>query len=98
MCAKFQLSSLIFSFISCQQLLSAVDSCSAVENYFWHLDSHIGPKVGFFAKFQLDWLTGSRATECDGQLGGQTTGQTPGEYSANSGPARLVPGPELSKF
>ena len=37
MCAKFQLSRLIFIFISCQQLLSAMDSCSAVENYFQQL-------------------------------------------------------------
>ena len=67
MCAKFQLSMLIFIFISCQQLLSAVDSFSAVENYFSVLDSHIGPKVGSCAKFQLDWVIGSRARECDGQ-------------------------------
>ena len=65
MCAKFQLSRLIFIFISCQQLLSAVDSWSAVENYFWLLDSHIGPKVGLCAKFQFDWLIGGLARECD---------------------------------
>ena len=27
-----------------------------------------------------------------------TDAQTPGEYNANSGPARLVPGPELSNL
>ena len=76
--AKFELSRLILIFISCQQLLSAVDRWLAVENYFWELDSHIGPKTGFCAKFRIDWLIGSRARECD------TNRQTPSEDRANA--------------
>ena len=69
MCAKFQLSRLIFIFIICQQLLSAVDSCSAVKIVLWYFDSHIGPKV-FFPNFCLiGWLESVTAT-------GHTTNQT----------------------
>ena len=55
-------------------------------------DFHIPPKANTCAKFELCRLLGGLARECDGR----TDGRTPGEYSANSGPARLVPGPELS--
>ena len=56
------------------------------------MDSHIGPKVGLCAEFQLDWFIGGCARECDGQ----PDGQTPGENSANYSPAQLVLGSELS--
>ena len=62
-CVKFQLSRLIFIFISCQQLLSAVNSWSAIQNDFLELDSHIGPRTGFRAEFNIDWLIGSRTRE-----------------------------------
>ena len=55
------------------------------------LGSYIGPKVGLCAKFQLDWLIGDCARECDGQT-------PPCENRANSGTASLVPGPELSNL
>ena len=43
-------------------------------------------------------MLGGPARECDAQQ--TTNGQhpMPGEYRANSGPARLVPGPELSNL
>ena len=59
------------------------------------MDSHIGPKVGLCAKFPLDWLIGGHARECD------ITGwpwTPPCENRANSGPASLVPVPELSNY
>ena len=59
------------------------------------MNFHIGPKVGLCDKFQLDWFAGGLARECDAN---RMDGQTPGENSANSGPAGLVPGPELSNI
>ena len=60
------------------------------------MDSHIGPQVGSCAKFQLDWLIGGQARECDAGCCRQT--MPPFENSANSGPASLVPVPELSNL
>ena len=64
-CAKFQLSRLIFIFISCQQLLTAFDS-------WWQLSQkkikwvfHLPPKADTCAKFQLSRLLGGLARECD---------------------------------
>ena len=55
-CAKFQLSMLIFIFISCQQLLTAVDSWWQLsQNFFWW-DLHLPPKADTCAKFQLSRL------------------------------------------
>ena len=67
MCAKCQRCRLIFIFISCEQLLSAVVDCSAVEIFWGELDSHIGPKVGLWSESQLDWLIGGSAGECNGR-------------------------------
>jgi len=63
-CAEFQLSTLIFIFISCPQLLTAVDSWWQLSQFFlWHL--HIPPKADTCANFQLSWLLGGLARECD---------------------------------
>ena len=50
MCANFQLPKLIFVVTSCQQLLTADDSCYKKIK----CDSYLGLKVGYCAKFQLD--------------------------------------------
>ena len=60
----------------------AVDNWPAVQNYFWELDSHIGPKTRFYAEFHIDWLIGSRARECDARQT-DTNCQTPSEDRSN---------------
>ena len=64
-CAKFQLSSFIFIFISCQQLLSAVDGWWQLlqKKIYWNF--HRPPKADACAKFQLCRLLGGLAGECD---------------------------------
>ena len=61
---------------------------------------HLLPKCDVCAKFELCRLLGGPARECDAtphrQTEARTDRRTPGEYSANSGPAGLMPGPELS--
>ena len=54
-CAKFQLSSLIFIFISCQQLLQ--------KKIKWNF--HLLPKCDVCAKVELCRLPGDPARECD---------------------------------
>ena len=53
---------------------------------------HLLTKCDVCAKFELCRLLGGPARESDAR----TDAQTPGEYIANSGPAGLVPVPELS--
>ena len=73
--------------ISCQQLLKAIE------------DFHLPPYADTVAKFQLSRLLGGPARECDAaQTDRKTDRRTPDENSANSGPAWLVPGPELTNF
>ena len=55
-CAKFQLSGLIFIFISCQQLLSTVDSCWQLIWKKLDLYFYVYTKVGTCAEFQLSSL------------------------------------------
>ena len=75
-CAKFQLSRLIFIFISCQQLLTAVDSWWQLsQNFFWW-DLHLPPKADTCAKFQLSRLLGGSARECDRRTDTRTDVQT----------------------
>ena len=35
------------------------------------MDSHISPKVGLCAEFQLDWFIGGCARECDNRTDGK---------------------------
>ena len=55
-CAKFQLSRLIFIFISCQQLLTAFDSWWQLSHKKFKWDFHLPPKAKTCAKFQLSRL------------------------------------------
>ena len=60
-------------------------------------DFYLLPKYDVCAKFELYWLLGSTAREYEAKR--QTPDrQTLGENNANFGPARLVPGPELSNM
>ena len=73
---------------------------AVTKNIEW--DFHLLSKVDTCGKFQLSRLLWDPARECDvhtyRQTDRQMYAQTPGENSANSGPAGLVPGPELSKI
>ena len=83
---------------SCYQLLTADDSCYEKNlNGIFIYPLKLIPvpslsSVGCLGAW-LESVTPNRPTDQ------QTNAQCPtqGEYSANSGPARLVPGPELSK-
>ena len=60
-------------------------------------DFHLPPKADTCAKFQLSRLPGVQLESVtDRRTDRQTHAQMPGENSANSGPARLVP--ELSNY
>ena len=93
--ADFHFHQLLTAVISCWQLMTAVTK--KIKWYFYLL-----PKCDVSAKFELWSLLGGPARECDihthAQTDAQTDIQTPGEYWANSGPASLVPGPELSNY
>ena len=65
MFAKFQLYRLIFIFISCQQLLTAVTI--KVE---WNF--HLPPKAETHTKFQFSKMLGGLARECDAQTDAHT--------------------------
>ena len=68
MYAKFQLSRLIFifiSFYSCYQLLTADDTCFEKKNK-WNF--HLLPKCDIYSKFELCRLLGGRAGECYAKL------------------------------
>ena len=84
---------------SCYQLLTAGDSCYK-KKFKW--DFHLLPKAKTCTKFQLSRLLGGLAREYDGRTYARTYARThvrtPGENSANSGPAGLVPRPEFSKY
>ena len=62
-----------FSSLGWFSFSSAVNSCYQMLTFFWELDSHIGPKVGLSAKFQLGWLIWGPATKCDVQTTRRTT-------------------------
>ena len=87
-----------FSFLSavnsCWQLLTADDSCHKKSlNGIFIYPLKLIPVPNFSSPgclgAQLESVT-------HGRTDARTYGRTPGEYSANSGPAGLVPGPELS--
>ena len=59
------------------------------------LDFHLPPTGDTCVEFQISRLLGGLARECDARTHRRTDAQTPGENSANSVPAGLVPGPEL---
>ena len=62
-------------------------------------DFHISHKSDTSAKFELCRLLGGLAKDCDAAIQMPDRRQTqPGEYSDNSGPAGLVPGPEFSNL
>ena len=54
--AEFQLSGLIFIFISCQQLLTVVDNWWQLSQKNFDWDFHLRPKADTCAKFQLSRL------------------------------------------
>ena len=100
-CAKFQLSRMIFIFISCQQLLSAVDSSWQLLrkklNGIFIYPLKLIPVPNFSSPGCLRaQLESVKDVQTYAQTDVRTDAQTPGENSANSGPAGLVPGPELS--
>ena len=81
---------------SCYQLLTADDSCyeknlNGVFIYSLNVISVPNLSSAGCLGARLESVT-YRHTDA------RTHRQTPGEYSANSGPAGLVPGPELSNF
>ena len=78
------------------QLLTADDSCHKKNLngiFIYSLNVMSVPSLSSAGCLgaQLESVTDRRQTDAT-----QTDRQTPGEYSANSGPAWLVPGPELS--
>ena len=75
-CAEFQLSRLIFIFISCQQLLTAFDSWWQLSQKKFKWDFHLTPKANTCAKFQLSRLPGGPARECDRRTHARTHRQT----------------------
>ena len=64
--AKFQLSRLIFIFVSFWQLLSAVDSWWQLSQKKCEWDFHLPPKCDICAKFEVSRLLLGLAKECDG--------------------------------
>ena len=98
-CAKFQLSRLIFIFISCQQLLTAFDSWWQLSQKKFKWDFHLPPKADTCAKFQLSRLLGGLARECDRR---QTDRQTPDARRQVkielTQPCSAGLGPELGNF